>query len=332
MNKKVLTISIAAYNVENYLRKTIDSLLIGDETLRKIEILIEDDGSKDNTGIIGAEYEKRYPHSIKLVSKENGGYGSTINASIEIAHGKYFKQLDGDDWYKTENLVNFVEYLESCEADVVLSPFFEVREPDMIEEFIDNHSKIPKEKISLEICSFDEDVLMHEMTIRTDLLRTSKIKISEKCFYTDNEYTFLPLLQAITVSKFGSPVYCYRLGREGQSVSLAGVRKHYKDTLVVARKMFENYTKYGLSTVECKKSILETRILKISDIVYGTYAVLEDKRLAQCELKSFDKEIKNKYKEIYELTNKNKKIRFMRMMKFSMLAIKYVEKIRIKQF
>lgn len=332
MDGKVLTISIAAYNVASYLRKTLDSILVDDETLSKIEVLIEDDGSKDSTALIGTEYEKKYPQSIKLISKKNGGYGSTINESIKIAEGRYFKQLDGDDWYKTENLSEFVRYLEGCKADVVLSPFFEVREPNMTETLVDTHTRITAENSSIESCNFDEDVMMHEMTIRTGLLRDNNIKISEHCFYTDNEYTFLPLLHAKTISRFDKPVYCYRLGREGQSVSLEGVRKHYKDTLVVAEKLYKNYTAYGLDSSGEKKNILITRILKISDIVYGTYALLEDKQLAQKELRLFDRDVKHKYREVYELTANIKKIRFLRIMNFCKPAIKYVGKVRLRQF
>ena len=60
---KLLTISIAAYNVEEYLRETLDSLC-DERYIDDIEILIIDDGSKDNTGLSGEEYANRYPKSI----------------------------------------------------------------------------------------------------------------------------------------------------------------------------------------------------------------------------------------------------------------------------
>ena len=98
---KILTISVAAYNVENYISNTLESLLVDD--IDDIEILVEDDGGIDNTANIVKEYEEKYPNVVKLIHKENGGYGSTINKSLEIATGKYFKQLDGDDWYDSNN-------------------------------------------------------------------------------------------------------------------------------------------------------------------------------------------------------------------------------------
>ena len=103
---KILTISVAAYNVENYISNTLESLLVDD--IDDIEILVEDDGGIDNTANIVKEYEEKYPNVVKLIHKENGGYGSTINKSLEIATGKYFKQLDGDDWYDSNNFKKFL--------------------------------------------------------------------------------------------------------------------------------------------------------------------------------------------------------------------------------
>lgn len=111
MINKILTISIAAYNVEKYIGKTLDSL-INDDVMDKIEVLIENDGSTDNTAGIANEYVKNYPNTFKLINKQNGGYGSTINRSIKEAQGKYFKQLDGDDFLDTENLRKLVFFSE----------------------------------------------------------------------------------------------------------------------------------------------------------------------------------------------------------------------------
>ena len=93
---KILTISIAAYNVEKFLDKTLSSLC--NESLSEdLEVLIIDDGSTDKTGNIAKQYEKKYPNIFRYVYKENGGHGSTINKGIELAQGKYFRVLDGDD-------------------------------------------------------------------------------------------------------------------------------------------------------------------------------------------------------------------------------------------
>ena len=93
--EKTLSISIAAYNVEEFLKNTLDSL-VAPEIMDDIEVLIIDDGYKDNTAAIVKEFVDKYPNSFKVISKPNGGYGSTINAAIDAANGQYFKTLDGD--------------------------------------------------------------------------------------------------------------------------------------------------------------------------------------------------------------------------------------------
>lgn len=90
---KLLTISIAAYNVEKYLEKALTSMVCSPTAMEKLEVIIEDDGSTDGTLSIAKKYEKLYPDVYRAIYKENGGYGSTINNSIVLAQGKYFKQL-----------------------------------------------------------------------------------------------------------------------------------------------------------------------------------------------------------------------------------------------
>ena len=77
--EKTLTITIPSYNVENTLRETVDSLLVP-SILNDLEILIVNDGSKDSTSVIGHEYERQYPQTVRVIDKKNGGHGSKINA------------------------------------------------------------------------------------------------------------------------------------------------------------------------------------------------------------------------------------------------------------
>ncbi|PNV60592.1 glycosyltransferase family 2 protein [Clostridium sp. chh4-2] len=319
---KVLTISIAAYNVEQFLEKTLGSLVIKNQD--KIEVLIVNDGSKDKTERIAAEYEKKYPDTFKLISKQNGGYGSTINAAVKHAAGTYFKQLDGDDWYETINLDSFVQYLEKTKSDLIISSFYEFYENTDEKKLVDNHKSLTDKETNIENVSFQNDVLMHELTIKTSLLRENNIQITENCFYTDNEYTFLPLMVAKNISRFDKPIYCYRLGVEGQSVSLEGIRKHYKDTNLVVNKLFSSYSNMNEVSGN-KKEILEKKILKITDIMYSAYLLREDVEKARSDLKTIDANIKTKHFVTYQATNKVKKVRVLRISRFYLFnIIRYV--------
>lgn len=312
---KLLTVSIAAYNVEKYLEKALTSMVCSPTAMEKLEVIIEDDGSTDGTLGIAKEYEKLYPDVYRAIHKKNGGYGSTINNSIALAKGKYFKQLDGDDWFDTENLEQFLNWLSTVDSDFVISPYYNCFESGKIEE-IDNCESLEangeNDISSMNLCG---NFGMHELTIKTKLLKENNISITEKCFYTDNEYTFLPLIFARTVTKYDKPLYCYRLGREGQSVSIEGVKKHYRDAFSVAEKMYKAYEDNKEITGEID-AIVQKKLCYITDTVYTYCIVVSPNREMKIKLKEFDEHLKRDYTDIYRMTNTIKKVKLLRLSGF----------------
>ncbi|MCI9365782.1 MAG: glycosyltransferase family 2 protein [Clostridia bacterium] len=75
---KILSVSVAAYNVEKFIEKNLDSF-VNSEVRDKVEVLVIDDGSKDKTAEIVSVYENKYPGSIRLIKQSNAGPGSTVN-------------------------------------------------------------------------------------------------------------------------------------------------------------------------------------------------------------------------------------------------------------
>lgn len=106
---KLLSIAIPCYNSAAYMRKCVDSLLPGGED---VEIIIVNDGSKDDTPVIAEEYRERFPSIVKVVNKENGGHGSAVNAGIEQASGLYFKVVDSDDWVSQSAYIQILNKLK----------------------------------------------------------------------------------------------------------------------------------------------------------------------------------------------------------------------------
>ena len=104
---KILSVVIPTYNMEKYLEKCLNSFIYN-EGADELEVLIVNDGSKDNSVNIAKEFEKKYPNIFKVIDKENGGHGSTINAGLKVASGKYFKVVDADDWVETDELKKLI--------------------------------------------------------------------------------------------------------------------------------------------------------------------------------------------------------------------------------
>ncbi len=92
---KLLSIAVPCYNSQAYMKKCVESLLYGGD---EVEIIIVNDGSKDDTPCIAEEYASKYPDVVKTVHQPNGGHGEAVNAGLRNATGLYFKVVDSDDW------------------------------------------------------------------------------------------------------------------------------------------------------------------------------------------------------------------------------------------
>ena len=88
----------------------VETLLTGGEDM---EIIIVDDGSKDETAAIADQLAARYPTIIKAIHQENGGHGQAVNTGLAEATGIYFKVVDSDDWVDTDALQRVLELLRS---------------------------------------------------------------------------------------------------------------------------------------------------------------------------------------------------------------------------
>ena len=121
---KILTIVVPTYNMQDYLNRCLDSLIVVPELMGQLEVLVINDGSKDNSSVIGHEYEARYPNTFRVIDKENGNYGSCVNRGLAEAKGKYIKILDADDWFNTKEFEDYLRNLSTVEVDLVLTSYY----------------------------------------------------------------------------------------------------------------------------------------------------------------------------------------------------------------
>ena len=143
----LISVVIPAYNAAAFISKTLDTVL--KQTYKNFEVIIVNDGSKDNTLDIIKEYEKK-DNRIRVFSQENGGVSAARNDGIRAAFGTWFVTLDADDYIDPDMLRRLWETAADTEADVVICGFrmvydngrkkaFRVEEDytDDKEEFID---------------------------------------------------------------------------------------------------------------------------------------------------------------------------------------------------
>lgn len=293
MCNKILSISVAAYNVEKYLTKLFEILKISNKVNEKIEIIIVNDGSTDNTLDVANKFKMQYPDSIVIVDKKNGGYGSTINSSITIAKGRYFKILDGDDWFNKNNIEDFLDFLEKQEVDLVISPYEMHYESNNEIALMDEH-----------VNGFlTSPLLMHEICIKTSAFRESKLRISEKCFYTDTEFAIICMLLAKNFAKYSRPIYCYRIGREGQSISFESRKKHCADSEKVVFRCIKIKQDYKAKN-EQMYPLIKKQIVKTAVFHFNTLLLFPKSKNSIEALKLYDKELKAADREVYLMMSK----------------------------
>lgn len=137
-NPKV-SIVIPVYNGENYLKSAIDSALA--QTYKNIEIIVVNDGSKDNTEKI----IKSYGNKIKYIKKENGGVSTALNLAIKNMSGEYFSWLSHDDLIKENKIQTQVNFLQNySENNIILYSDFDLidEENNVTETIIKNHNEL----------------------------------------------------------------------------------------------------------------------------------------------------------------------------------------------
>lgn len=234
LDNKVLTISVAAYNAEQYLDKCLKSICSSSFAIRYCEVIIVNDGSNDRTSEIGHKYEVLYPNCFKVIDKQNGGYGSTVNYSLNVASGKYFKLLDADDWFNSTIIDRFISFLKDVDSDVVFTPYYVCKMSGS------DFKIVSISELSSSDYGFFDDLdfsnrhfTMHSITFKTSILKNSNVRLDEGTLYTDSEFVTQPIPQVTTYSAVDLPLYCYRVGRDGQSCDYRQITKHLDDLIRV---------------------------------------------------------------------------------------------------
>lgn len=245
---KYITFAVPCYNSESYMEHCIESLLVGG---KDVEIILVDDGSRDNTAKIADKYEKKYPDIVRAVHKENGGHGSGVNKGLELATGLYYKVVDSDDWVDEASLKKVLEAIKKLKKDNTLVDMMVVNyvyERHHEQKEIKYVNTLPENKVFGwdEVGKFKKDayLLMHSVIYNTKFLKETGLKLPEKTFYVDNIFVYYPLPYIKTMYYLNTPFYRYFIGREDQSVNEKTMIKRIDQQLYVNKLMIDFYDPY----------------------------------------------------------------------------------------
>lgn len=242
---KLLSVVVPCYNSEQYMRKCIDSLLIGGE---EVEIIIVNDGSVDGTPEIANDYGSRYPDIVKVIHQENGGHGEAVNAGIRNATGLFFKVVDSDDWVSEGPYRKILEVLEEmtrfgARLDMLISNFVYDKVGARRKKVMKYTTALPENRIFTwnEVKHFHKGqyILMHSVIYRTQILRECGLELPKHTFYVDNIFVFNPLPYVKTMYYLNVNFYRYFIGREDQSVNEEVMIRRIDQQLKVNKLMID---------------------------------------------------------------------------------------------
>lgn len=314
MSTKVLSIIIPMYNMENYIGKCLQSLLdIPTECLESIDIIVVNDGSKDQSLRIATSYQKKYPEVIRVINKENGNYGSCINVGLAKALGTYVKVLDSDDYFSSVGLSAILEKISSIPVmDMIITDFDIINANDEITNHVSFHLKKEKCLLFNDIWKKISDIQMHAIIYRTELFKEINYHQTEGISYTDQEWCYYPMVKIQTVYYVNNVLYKYLLGREGQTMSESVLKEKISHLEIVANKMLKHFSLLDKNKLSRERYLLlRKRILVRYKDIYRLYLIGFKKEefdaKAFDELDSFVKQNKDIY-SLLGLTSVYKKV------------------------
>lgn len=141
-----ISIIIPAYNVQNYISRCLESLI--NQTYKNLEIIVINDGSKDNTLNIINEFAKK-DNRIIVINQENKGVSDSRNAGLKKVTGTYITFVDSDDWLDNNSCEEMINYLISNNADIAMFGYIREYENNSIPKalFNENERVFNKEEI-----------------------------------------------------------------------------------------------------------------------------------------------------------------------------------------
>ena len=303
---KLISFVIPAYNSQDYLNVAVDSLLVAGND---IEIIIINDGSKDQTLAIANKYKKKYPNIVKVIDQENGGHGSGINAGLKVATGKYFKVVDSDDWVDHLSLVKLMNQIKlhmnsQIEPDLYITNFVYEHVEDQTTFERDYSINFPTDQIfnwneTLKKFKYSKTLLMHALIYKTEILKNMKLELPRHTFYVDNLFSYLPLPFIKSIYYMKLPLYRYFIGRIDQSITLKNITTRYQQQVKVYKLMNDAYHYQLINQLPKGLKSYMKHCLAAILMITQMFTVAEDTKDRRSDLKELWRHIKDSDISVY---------------------------------
>lgn len=281
--EELISVIIPVYNVENYIEKCLETLI--NQTYKKLEIILIDDGSSDNSGNICDKYQKE-DSRIKVIHKKNEGASEARNVGIEQATGKYLAFVDADDYIDYTMLEKMYNQIKQDNAQIVFCGYSRINDIGIEKENFLDIEKYPKDKTilysligalpndkndiiigtSVWICLYDLNIIKSNNIF----FKSQKIYMSEDILF---QIEYLEHVKKVGLIK--EPLYKYRYNEN--SLSTKYKKDRFEKQKVLYREEKRVLEEKGIYNKEVQTRLDRTFLMKIKSCIKGEVKMNNDK-------------------------------------------------------
>ncbi len=238
MKDKLISVIVPIYNVEDYLVKSVDSIL--NQTYENLEIILVDDGSTDMSGAMCDSF-KEQDERIKVIHKKNGGLSDARNAGLDIATGDYIGYVDSDDWIEPDMFELMVTNCEKYGSDVAACRYSKVYKDFTVNESTDLILHMTREEaLETYICENLERPIYNSVwskLFKRDLVKDYRFPVGKKS--EDIMYTTKAFCNMNSCVYIDKALYNYVCDREGSIMAVKNGKHMLEDELPFFREGVE---------------------------------------------------------------------------------------------
>ena len=282
----LLSVIVPVYNTEEFLEKSLESII--DSEISKMEIIIINDGSKDNSEKIALKYQKKYPKLIRYISQENHGLGNVRNVGLKEARGKYIASVDSDDTININFFSEAIKYMEN-DIDVIMCDWLTVT----------NESEYETTAIDYVF----NNISRYEGLLYTTIMPSTCNKIIKKSLFDELDINYIEdkfedlstnpfiMLKAKTIKYINQPYYEYYI----RSNSIMRTKPGYSmiDILNIVNDRLEKYKEHV--NIDIDKFKYYTFAWRIEEYIINQLYTIDEE-----EIKTFTEYLKENFKEVFE--------------------------------
>lgn len=237
--EKLISVIVPVYNVEGFLENSVKS--ITEQTFKNLEIILVDDGSTDNSGLICQKLVEQ-DSRIKVIHKENGGLSSARNAGLDVATGVYVMFIDSDDLYEKNSCEVLYNKIEKTNADFVTANYIHITyDGQKWEKPLFNFEDFKLEISDYKKSFFVMNSVVWNKIFRRDFIEEHKLRFVPKAIAEDAIFSTYCYVHSNNAYYINDIVYNYRQNKENVSISTNCTKNYFEKLNESYKLIFNNF-------------------------------------------------------------------------------------------